>query len=106
MLRNLLSTDMCSACWQEIHFCSKKSISQSVTSDWQSKAEDNVARIRETFSKENVDVVINADETVLLFHQFSQRMITPTGVKHVGSVVQVDNEIFGAMVMIACVYRT
>jgi hypothetical protein len=33
----------------------------SIPSDWHSKAEANAARIRETFSKENVDVVVNAD---------------------------------------------
>jgi hypothetical protein len=42
--------------------------------------------------KEDVDVVINADETFLLFHSFRKRLIAPTGVKQVGSVVQVDNE--------------
>ena len=70
----------------------KISISQSVPVDWRSKAEENTARIRATFLKEDVDVVINADETFLLFHPFGQRLIAPTGVKRVGSVVQVDNE--------------
>lgn len=84
----------------------KISISQSVPTDWRSKAEDNTARIRATFLKEDVDVVINADETFLLFHPFGQRLIAPTGVKRVGSVVQVDNEKWGATVMIACEFRT
>jgi hypothetical protein len=65
-------------------------ISQRVPADWRSKAEENTARIRATFLKEDVDVVINADETFLLFHPFGQRLIAPTGVKQVGSVVQVD----------------
>ena len=55
---------------------------------------------------EKVDVVINADETFLLFHPFGQRLIAPTGIKCIGSVVQVDNKKWGAMVMIACEYRT
>ncbi len=55
---------------------------------------------------ENVDVAINADEPFLLFHPFGQRLIAPTGVKHVGNVAQVDIEKFGAMVMIVCKYRT
>jgi hypothetical protein len=84
----------------------KISISQSVPADWRSKAEENSARIRSTFLKEKVDVVINADETFLLFHPFGQRLIAPTGIKRVGSVVQVDNEKWGATVMIACEYRT
>jgi len=77
-----------------------------VPEDWRSKAEENAARIRATFLKEDVDVVINADETFLLFHPYGQRLIAPTGVKRVGSVVQVDNEKWGATVMIACEYRT
>ncbi len=89
------------------HFSVRKiSISQSVPEDWRSKAEENAARIRATFLKEDVDVVINADETFLLFHPYGQRLIAPTGVKRVGSVVQVDNEKWGATVMIACEYRT
>jgi hypothetical protein len=84
----------------------KVSISQSIPSNWRSKAESNAARIRETFSRENVDVVVNADETFLLFHPFGERLIARTGVKRVGSVAQVDNEKFGATVMIACEYRT
>jgi len=46
------------------------SISQSVPSDWCSKAEENATRIRATFMKEDVDVVINADETFLLLYPF------------------------------------
>jgi hypothetical protein len=84
----------------------KNSISQSVPADWQLKAEENAARIRATFLKEDVDVVINADETFLLFHPFGKRLIAPTGVKQVRSVVQVDNEKWGATVMIVCNYCT
>jgi hypothetical protein len=73
----------------------KISISQSVPADWHSKAEENSARIRSTFLKEKVDVVINADETFLLFHPFGQRLIAPTRIKRVGSVVHFDNEKWG-----------
>jgi len=62
--------------------------------------------IRDKFSAENVDVVVNADETFLLFHPFGEKVIAPTGMKRVGSAVQVDNEKFGATVLIACEYRT
>jgi len=48
----------------------KISISQSVPPDWREKVEENAARIRHTFLKEKVDIVINADETFLLFHPF------------------------------------
>jgi hypothetical protein len=84
----------------------KISISQSVPPDWRQKAQENAERIRTTFCKEKVDVVVNADETFLLFHPFGQRLIAPTGVKRVGTALQVDNEKWGATVMIACEYRT
>ena len=82
------------------------SISQSVPVDWRSKAEHNTMRIREKFRMEKVDVVINADETFLLFHPLGERLVAPTGVKRVGTVVQADNEKLGATVMIACEYKT
>jgi hypothetical protein len=55
-------------------------------------------------SMKKVDVVINADKKFLLFHPFGERLIAPTGARHVGSVVQVDNKKFRAAVMkmIAC----
>jgi len=84
----------------------KISISQSVPVDWRLKAESNSERIRQKFKDENVDMVINADETFLLFHPFGEKLIAPTGIKRVGSAVQVDNEKWGATVMIACEFRT
>lgn len=84
----------------------KITISQSIPVDWRKKSEDNAARIHDKFLAENVDVVVNADETFLLFHPFGEKVIAPTGMKRVGSAVQVDNEKFGATVLIACEYRT
>jgi hypothetical protein len=82
------------------------SILQSVPVDWRSKAEQNISRIREKFLSEKVDVVVNADETFLLFHPLGDWLVAPTGVKSVGTVVQADNEKFGATVLIACEYKT
>jgi hypothetical protein len=84
----------------------KNSISQSVPVDWRMKAETNAARIRELFRAEEVDVVVNADETFVLFHMQDHRMIVPTGVKRVGTAAQVDNDKVGATVLIACEYNT
>jgi len=84
----------------------KITISQSIPVDWRTKSEENAARTRNKFSAENVDVVVNADETFLLFHPFGEKVIAPTGMKRVGSAVQVDNEKFEATVLIACEYRT
>ncbi len=77
---------------QRNHFSVRKiSISQSVLVDWRQKAESNASRIREKLRDEKVDVIINADEMFLLFHPFGERLIAPTGVKRVGTVVQPDN---------------
>jgi len=84
----------------------KISISQSVPPDWHQKAQENAARIRKTFCKEKVAVVVNADETFLLLQPFGQRLIASTGVKRVGTALQVDNKKWGATVMIACEYKT
>jgi hypothetical protein len=81
-------------------------ISQSVPVDWRIKVEMNSARIRKKFKDKDVDVVINADETFLLFHPFGEKLIAPPGIKRVGSAVQVDNEKWGATVMIACEFWT
>jgi hypothetical protein len=84
----------------------KITISQSVPIGWHQKAEENSARIRGKFREEYVDAVVNADKTFLLCHPFCEKLIAPTGIKHVGSTVQVDNEKWGATVMIACEFHT
>jgi len=84
----------------------KMTISQSIPVDWRIKSEQNCAWIRQRFLKEDVDVVVNEDETFLLFHPFGENLTAPRGVKHVGTAMQVDNERFGATVMIACEFRT
>lgn len=84
----------------------KITISQSVPVDWRSKAVENSARIRQKFNEEKVGVVVNADETFLLFHPFGDKVIAPLGKKRVGTAAQVDNEKFGATIMIACEYKT
>lgn len=84
----------------------RNSISKSVPVDWRSKAEDNALRIRTLFKEEKVDVVINADETFVLFHMQTDRLIVPTGIKRVGSAAQVDNDKMGATVLIAAEFRT
>jgi len=84
----------------------KITISQSIPVDWRTKAFENTAHIQKKFSEENVDVVVNADETFLLFHPFGEKVIAPLGMKRTGTTAQVDNEKFGATVMIACEYKT
>jgi hypothetical protein len=62
--------------------------------------------MRVKFRTQNIDVVMNADETFLLFHPFGEKLLAPTRIKHVETAVQVDNEEWGATVMIAFEYRT
>jgi len=84
----------------------KKSISQSVPTDWRSKADENALRIWTLFKAENVEVVINADETFVLFHMKENRLIVPQGVKRVGPSTQVNNEKMGAAVHFSCEFQT
>lgn len=84
----------------------KNSISQSIPVDWRVKAEENALQIRNQFYKAKVDVVINADETFVLFHMQDHKLIVPTGIKRVGTAAQVDNEKVGATVLIACEFKT
>jgi hypothetical protein len=58
------------------------------------------------FKNEKVDVVINADETFVLFHMKDTRLIVPQGIKRVGTSTQVDNEKMGATVLISCKFWT
>jgi hypothetical protein len=84
----------------------KNSISQSIPVDWRVKAEENALRIRNQFNEAKVDVVINADETFVLFHMQHHKLIIPTGIKRVGTAAQVDNKKVAATVLIACEYKT
>ncbi len=63
-------------------------------------------RIRNQFNEAKVDVVINADETFVLFHMQDHKLIVPTGIKRVRTAAQVDNEKVGATVLIACEFKT
>jgi hypothetical protein len=82
----------------------KNTISQSVPVDWRSKVEDNAAKIRALFKEEKVDIIINADETFVLFHMQSDHVIVPKGINRVGTAAQVDNEKMGSTVLIAAEY--
>ncbi len=70
------------------------------------KAEGNALCIRNLFKGEKVDVVINADETFVLFLMQDNKLIVPTDLKRVGTAAQVDNDKGGALVLIACELKT
>ena len=44
-------------------------VSQKIPDNWKTKAIEGAARVRATFLREKVDVVLAADETYLRFHE-------------------------------------
>jgi hypothetical protein len=74
--------------------------------DWGRKSEENALRIHTLFKAEGINVVINADETFVLFHMKDNHLIVPRGVKRVGTAAQVHNNKMGAPVLISCEFRT
>jgi len=71
----------------------QNSIPQSLPLDWQRKSKENTLRICTLFKAENVNVVINADKTFVLFHMKENCLIVPTDMNRVGTATQVHNEI-------------
>ena len=55
-------------------------------------AEAGAKRVRERFKKENVDVVVAADETFVRFHESKNTVIAPLGEKRVGSTAKIDEK--------------
>ena len=55
-------------------------------------AEAGAKRVRERFKKENVDVVVAADETFVRFHESKNTVIAPLGEKRVGSTANIDEK--------------
>ena len=66
-------------CMNRIGFSNRKCcIGQAVPDDWYEQAIAAAKDIRETFKNENVDVVVNADQTFVNFHPESNYVIAPT----------------------------
>lgn len=70
----------------------QSSISQKIPINWRSLAEQGARRVRETFRKEEVDVVVAADEMFIRFHEEDTRVLAPTGEKRIGKSVTCDKK--------------
>ena len=60
-------------------------VSQKVPDNWVQIAQIQAERICETMRAAEVDVLINADETFVLFYPEDGHVIAPEGAKRVGS---------------------
>jgi hypothetical protein len=70
----------------------ESTISQKVPSKWRELAEAGAQRVRETFQKAEVDVVVAADETFIRFHEEDSRVLAPVGEKRIGKAVTCDGK--------------
>ena len=78
---------------QKIGYSVRKStVSQKIPDDWRRLSELGSKRIREAFSRANVDVVLAADETFIRFHEDRGFVIGPTGEKRIGAAAQIDDK--------------
>jgi hypothetical protein len=79
----------------------KNSVGQTVPPDWRKKAERNAAKITKRFKDEEVDVVLNADQTFVNFYMEETEVVAPTGIKRVGGRVKAEvKKGFTAMVAV------
>ena len=65
------------------YFCNN-SVIQTVTEDWREKAEDNVAIINKIFKDENVDVVVNADQSFVRLFMEEDYVAAQKGTQRIG----------------------
>jgi hypothetical protein len=70
-----------------------KTISQIVPKGWRTMAESGAKRIRTRFLKEDVNVVLAADELFVRFNETVKNLIVPIGVKRVGTKHKCDEKI-------------
>jgi DDE superfamily endonuclease len=68
----------------------EKSVSQKIPEDWYPLSLEGAARVRATFLRENVDVVLAADETFVKFSESSSKVIVKKGAKRVGCAINMD----------------
>jgi len=85
---------------QRIRFTERKAtISQKIPIDWKDKARQGAARVVKVFRDKNVGAVMAADETFIHFHERHSRILVPTGERHVGSSMRI-NEKDGCTLMV------
>ena len=67
-------------------FC-QNSVGQTVPPTWREGSKECTERINKRFRDENVDVVVNADQTFCRFHLEEEYVAAPKGIKRVGGMV-------------------
>ncbi|KAF4145808.1 hypothetical protein GN958_ATG04992 [Phytophthora infestans] len=68
----------------------KASISQKVPANWKNLAIAGAKRCPQQFIEEGVEAILAADEAFILFHETDTSLITPVGVKRVGTAPKKD----------------
>ena len=58
--------------------------------DWRPKAVENVKDLRKLFQDAEVEVMLNADQTIVKFYIEEECIIAPTGTKRVGGRIKAD----------------
>ena len=65
------------------------SVSQKNPPNWKELSIAGACRVRKLFKEEDVDVVLSADETFLQFHECTNKVLAPIGIKLVGVALSV-----------------
>ena len=79
----------------------KESISQAVPTNWLNVCVNATGVIRTTMSSQSVTCIVNADEMFLNYYPKELHLVSPQGIKRVGST-RGENEKKGCTVMVAC----
>ena len=70
----------------------KSIVSQKIPDDWRRLSELGAKRVCKAFLEADVDVVLAADETFVIFHESRGLVIGPKGKKRIGVAAQVDDK--------------
>jgi hypothetical protein len=84
----------------------KLSVCQAIPENWKEVARRDAKHIRDTFIAEGVEAEIAVDETFVLFHSTSDRVVAPKGAKRIASATPVDNDKLGLTVVVAAERRS
>jgi hypothetical protein len=76
------------------------SISQKVPLDWKNIAVQTAERICQQGRLLEVDNILAMDETFILYHLSASKVLVPTGIKRVGSLIPVANEKKGVTLVV------
>ena len=69
----------------------KSSIAQKVPDNWREVALSSAERTRNLFKSHGIKRIFSADETNIKFHEVSDTVLAPTGIKRVGSACKISS---------------